>query len=133
MALLEQEITLEELPESGGYDLLPAGWYNATIVKSELKSTKNADGQYNCGACEKCVRTAVAIRLAGVEGQFATLPPPSLRQIAAVDIRGLGSTWHGYADELRRSGASPRLRRAIDLALARHRLRSAPGLGRWLR
>lgn len=46
MALLEQEITLEELPESGGYDLLPAGWYNATITKSELKSTKNSDGQY---------------------------------------------------------------------------------------
>ena len=46
MALLEQEITLDELPESGGYDLLPAGWYTATITETDVKDTKDGRGKY---------------------------------------------------------------------------------------
>jgi hypothetical protein len=46
MALLEQEIVLEELPESGGYDLIPAGWYTATITETDVKDTKDGRGKY---------------------------------------------------------------------------------------
>ena len=46
MALLEQEITLDELPESGGYDLLPAGWYTASITETDVKDTKDGRGKY---------------------------------------------------------------------------------------
>jgi len=94
---------------------------------------ENRDGAYNCGVCEKCVRTAVGIRIAGVEGRFETLPSPSLRQIAAVDIHGLGNTWRSYLDELEHAGANPRLQWAIRAALARHDLRARPLIGRWVR
>lgn len=86
---------------------------------------ENRGGRYNCGDCEKCVRTGVAVRLAGVEGRFPTVPPPSLKAVGAVRVTGRGSPWHELRNELVAQGANPRLRRAIDVALARHQL------GRW--
>jgi hypothetical protein len=49
MAFLEHAINLEDLPESTGdgeFKPLPAGWYNSTINKAELKATKDGTGQY---------------------------------------------------------------------------------------
>mgnify|MGYP001497540339 CR=1 FL=1 len=93
---------------------------------------ENRDGLYNCGQCEKCIRSGVAIRVAGVEGSFPSLPPPTLRQIASVNVVGLGTAWKGYRDELARTKASERLRRAIDIALARRRMKQWPHVGRWV-
>ncbi|MGE3621124.1 MAG: hypothetical protein AB7L84_11750 [Acidimicrobiia bacterium] len=93
---------------------------------------ENRDGRYNCGRCEKCVRTGVAVRIAGVEGAFASLPAPSLRQVAGTRVVGLGTAWKGYRDELGRTGSSPRLRAAVRLALLRHRWRTDPRVGRWI-
>lgn len=84
---------------------------------------ENRRGRYNCGTCEKCVRTGVAVRLAGAEGHFPTIPPPSLRQIASVEVTGRGAPWHELRNESTAQGTAPRLRRAMDIALARHQLR----------
>ena len=46
MAFLGQEYRVEDLPESGSYDLIPAGWYQAQINGADLKATKSGDGQY---------------------------------------------------------------------------------------
>ena len=47
MAFLDQAIDLSALPQSEqSYDLLPPGWYAASITKAELKSTKDGSGQY---------------------------------------------------------------------------------------
>ena len=46
MAFLGQEYRVEDLPESGSYDLIPAGWYQAQINAADLKPTKAGDGQY---------------------------------------------------------------------------------------
>ena len=46
MAFLGQEYRVEDLPESGSYDLIPAGWYQAQINSADLKPTKSGDGQY---------------------------------------------------------------------------------------
>jgi hypothetical protein len=46
MAFLDNPISVSELPESRSYDLLPEGWYNATITSADLKPTKAGDGQY---------------------------------------------------------------------------------------
>lgn len=45
MALLPQVFVPEEA-ESMEFAVLPAGWYPAEIVKSELKDTKLKDGKY---------------------------------------------------------------------------------------
>lgn len=90
---------------------------------------ENRGGAYNCGSCEKCVRTGVAVRVAGVEGRFPTVDPPSLATVAGARVTGRGADWHDLRGDLVRTGANPRLRRAIDVALARHQL----GRWRWTR
>lgn len=90
--------------------------------------TENRGGAYNCGTCEKCVRTGAGIRIAGVEGAFASLPSPSLRRIATIEVRGRALTWHSYLAHLSRTGDNRRLRVAIEAALARRTMRQ-----RWAR
>lgn len=48
MAALGQTFDAESLPQStgGGYDPLPAGWYNATIASAEVKQTASGTGEY---------------------------------------------------------------------------------------
>ena len=47
MAFLDQAIDLGSLPQSEqSYELLPPGWYSASITKAELKATKDGTGQY---------------------------------------------------------------------------------------
>lgn len=48
MAMLDDEINVGELPESGGgdFDPLPAGWYTTTIRDADLRDTKSGTGKY---------------------------------------------------------------------------------------
>ncbi|WP_421121127.1 hypothetical protein ACE2AJ_07600 [Aquihabitans daechungensis] len=81
---------------------------------------ENRGGAYNCGRCEKCIRTGVAIRIAGAEGAFPGVPPPSLVDVARARPTGRGSAWTDLHDELVRLGTNPRLQRAVEVACARH-------------
>lgn len=45
MAFLDQTYEADALPVGAGYEAIPAGWYNATIQKSELKNTKAGNGR----------------------------------------------------------------------------------------
>lgn len=45
MALLPNVFVPEEA-KSSGFEPIPAGWYEAELIKSELKSTKAKDGKY---------------------------------------------------------------------------------------
>ncbi|MEZ5181618.1 MAG: hypothetical protein R2702_07070 [Acidimicrobiales bacterium] len=92
---------------------------------------ENRDGAYNCGRCEKCVRTGVAVRVAGLEGAFPTIAAPSLAQVARARATGRGSPWSELRDELAVTGANPRLRAATDLVLARHQLARWAWTRRW--
>jgi Protein of unknown function (DUF669) len=48
MAFLDEEFTLENLPKgnTGNFEPLPEGWYNASITGAEIKATKAGDGKY---------------------------------------------------------------------------------------
>lgn len=46
MAFLGESYKADDLPQGNSFEPLPAGWYNATISKSEVKSTKAGDGSY---------------------------------------------------------------------------------------
>ena len=48
MAFLDQEFTLDTLPvgNTGNFEPLPEGWYNAAITGAEIKATKAGDGKY---------------------------------------------------------------------------------------
>lgn len=47
MSFLGREFNADELPQDeSSFDPVPAGWYEATISKAELKSTKSGSGEY---------------------------------------------------------------------------------------
>ena len=43
---LGETFNIDDLPVSGEYEVLPAGWYSAVISGAELKPTKDGSGQY---------------------------------------------------------------------------------------
>lgn len=83
---------------------------------------ENRDDAYNCGRCEKCLRTAVAARVAGCGGAFELLPEPSTLDVARCRLHGPSLGWFECRDELAWSKRNPRLRWAIQLALARRQV-----------
>jgi len=46
MASLGERFSTEELPAGKSFDVIPAGWFNATIGNAELKKTKTGTGEY---------------------------------------------------------------------------------------
>jgi hypothetical protein len=46
---------------------------------------ENRDGRYNCGQCQKCLRTMASLRLAGVLDRCSTFPTP-------LDVRAVAQT-----------------------------------------
>jgi hypothetical protein len=43
---LNQTFNAADLPQSQSYEILPDGWYTATITKAEVAATKDGTGQY---------------------------------------------------------------------------------------
>ncbi len=86
---------------------------------------ENRGGRYNCGECEKCVRTMINLRVVGALERCATLPhtidASALRRIRADHGAGLRATENLAA--LRASGISdPELERALRALARRARL-----------
>lgn len=48
MAFLDEEYSVDTLPvgNTGNFEPLPEGWYNAAITGAEIKATKAGDGKY---------------------------------------------------------------------------------------
>jgi hypothetical protein len=61
---------------------------NAVVHDHLRVCWKNTGGAYNCGKCEKCLRTMVSLRIAGVLERCATFPRPlDLGAVARVRMR----------------------------------------------
>jgi hypothetical protein len=91
---------------------------------------KNPGGAYNCGRCEKCLRTMAALEVAGVLDRAATFPS----RIAAADVRALAirpnqaNFWQPSLQRFRRSAHHRELVAAIEDAIERGRgAGAAPG------
>jgi hypothetical protein len=76
---------------------------------------------YNCGVCEKCLRTMVALRMLGVSDRCLSLPPltdKQLRQVSRVLPPGSGETWRFYLDVLKTEDRDKALARALRAAVS---------------
>lgn len=90
---------------------------------------ENRDLSYNCGVCEKCIRTMIALQICGKLDQCATLP--------AIDIDRVRALPHNYVavvarlvelvDHLRRTGSDPELLAACEASLHHQ----DPSIVRW--
>lgn len=90
---------------------------------------RNYGNSYNCGSCEKCIRTAVATQIAGMADRFPTLPEPSIIDVARQKPgSGADDAWSDFLGDLKRRGAQTEMQRAIETALLRGRMiRTIPG------
>ncbi len=85
---------------------------------------ENRNGAYNCGRCEKCLRTMISLRAVGALDRCATFPRRlSLPAIATVAIPNalLRSFWEQNLDVVLRSGDDPALAWALRICLNRYR------------
>ncbi len=103
---------IDKLHTAAGH---PAGRLHLQVCWQHL------NGEYNCGICEKCVRTGVAVRLAGLDGAFPSLPTPRARRVARVLPVGRGRAWV-QLDALARASDQRTLSWAIRAARTRHRV-----------
>jgi hypothetical protein len=91
---------------------------------------ENRDGTYNCGRCRKCIRTQIALRIAGRLEACATLPDEidleDVRSMPLGDVNALA--YHAeLVLHLRDLGTEPELLAACEEDLRRH----DPGTVRW--
>ena len=87
---------------------------------------ENRGGAYNCGQCEKCLRTQAELRLLNLSGAFASLPEIALSDLEQVPIRFGGSQWRAALRAAEADGRDPAFTEAIRGALRRNRLSGAP-------
>jgi hypothetical protein len=94
---------------------------------------ENWGGAYNCGRCEKCLRTKVNLRAVGMLDKCRTLPGAlDLTRVARIVIdRSNGFTFvrENY-EYVRKHGRDPALERALRYSLEQ---RFNRGFWRWLR
>lgn len=85
---------------------------------------ENRASEVNCGRCEKCIRTMIALRTAGTLERCRTFPSEiDLKIVARLDMRRPNENVRSFAVEnveaLERSGADPALEHALRLAIKR--------------
>ncbi|HWC04251.1 MAG TPA: hypothetical protein VHF87_15965 [Methylomirabilota bacterium] len=91
---------------------------------------ENRGGAYNCGRCEKCLRTMVLLDLHGVLGETGQFPHRlDADEVAALDLRVGWWGWLEILARVRAAGDRPALVEAIETALARRAWTTSP-LGR---
>jgi hypothetical protein len=81
-------------------------------------------GAYNCGRCDKCVRTMAFLRMAGLLDACRTFPEGiDLRLVAKLDLSSpaIRMYWRRYLARLDAAGTDPALARAIRRALSPRR------------
>jgi len=89
---------------------------------------QNPNGAYNCGRCEKCLRTMINLRTAGAEGRCRTLPDRiDLREVRRMRLIGASSPVFAAEnlERLESSGRDPELLRALRAALRADRRRES--------
>jgi hypothetical protein len=97
---------------------------------------QNPDGDYNCGRCEKCLRTLTALELLGARSEFSTFPEGFSTELVAATRPGNRFEVDFWRDNLElavQTGARLELIEAIEacLANASPSTRALPAAGRW--
>ena len=93
------------------------------VAMRRLRVCLARDTDYNCGRCEKCLRTIINLQVAGASGKCETLPEePDLEAVASMDLGGENA--RAFALEnlktLQRLGNEPELAYALETALERN-------------
>jgi hypothetical protein len=87
---------------------------------------ENRDGAYNCGRCEKCLRTSLALLALGRLSDVDTLPSEiHTADVARVRLPEVTYTWDASLARLEATGTNPAVARAVRRRLYSRTLRAA--------
>jgi len=108
---------------------------NETVLKSLRVCWENPAGEYNCGRCEKCLRTMIELRLHGaLERCTAFDNPLDMRWVARMDVQNV---YHRIfvvenLKAAREAGKDSELIRALQDALDEKYYRGFWKAGKWV-
>lgn len=103
---------VEKAAQIAGYD----------IAMKYLLVCGKEGGAYNCGRCEKCIRSMIGLSAAGALGRCETLPDEvDLDAVASLDLSEYSESYFARENlrALERSGADPELAAALGEAIRR--------------
>jgi hypothetical protein len=72
---------------------------------------------YNCGRCEKCLRTMVALRVTGLDRWASSFPPLDLGRLPSVHLPVNSFTWRRLRRRAEQAGNQTELVSALDSLL----------------
>lgn len=96
------------------------GLANYPAARHHLRVCWQNTGKYNCGVCDKCVRTKTALYLTGVLSEFETfeseLPVSAIRNLKITGVNGLSFVLENlaYAEEQGVTEIADALRSMVD-------------------
>jgi hypothetical protein len=120
---------IHDSAEVSRFDKLAALAHDEVAQEHLRVCWENRDGAYNCGRCEKCTRTMIALRAHGVLERFRTFDTPlELRRVRFGELNHqtqVAFTRQGLR-RVEETGADPKLAKALRwrLRLGTHRFRA---------
>jgi hypothetical protein len=106
-----------------------------TALRSLRVCWKNRKGSYNCGRCEKCLRTMISLYAAGALERCPTFPRAlSPRRVYQTEVKGADGRFYARQnlEALEAKGLDPRLCLALRRAVGGKSGGRWRGNGRWL-
>jgi hypothetical protein len=104
---------------------------NELAIKHLRVCWENPEGAYNCGRCEKCIRTMAILRAVGVTSSPSFGRPLNLRSLANRQVKEIHRAHlQGALEAAERSGKDLELARALRCCLSGRRHRGLQGLAR---
>jgi len=92
-----------------------------SVLRVCFKEYTTTGAAYNCGKCEKCVRTMVDLRIAGALERCTTFRRPlRLSSVARIDLRHAKknvSFYTGSLKQVKDKGSDPKLQKALEECL----------------
>lgn len=89
-----------------------------SVLRVCFKDYTTSGTAYNCGMCEKCVRTMVDLRIAGALERCTTFRRSlHLKSVARIDLRHAKknvSFYTGSLKQLKEKGSDPKLEKALE-------------------
>jgi hypothetical protein len=109
---------IEKVEYLAGFD---AALNNLRVCHWGLGLEFDRNGAYNCGRCEKCIRTMISLEAAGKLSQSKSFDRPlRSRSVGSMTAtKEILAFFHENLEALRRRGARPDVQRALELCLNR--------------
>jgi len=123
-----------DVTRSQKVDLVAQNDTALSVLRVCFKEYRKSGRAFNCGRCEKCIRTMVDLRIAGALDRCPTFQRSlKLKSVSRIDLRHLTknvSFYTGSLKQLKHKGGDPALQKALEECLSGEHYRGLEGFYR---